>query len=170
MRETAGDLAELQDVLDRSHQRSGEHLRSAFDQEHRLSATELATSLVGIFEMHLAVVTSDGKPLVAPVDGFLLRGKVCVGLPERSVRARLLRRDPSVSASYIGEGASFIVHGTVTEVGPGHDLFELFSATARDLYVAQYGDGFAEWMDRRVATEGPGFSGIIEPRVMFAKA
>ena len=169
MRETEDDLAELQDLLDRSHRGSGEHLRSAFDQENRLPARSLVESLPGIFEMHFAVVTGQGAPLVAPLDGFLLRGKVCLGLPEKSVRARCVRRDPRVSASYVGEGVSFIVHGTVTEVGDGHPWADLLDETSRSLYVAQYGDGFNEWLDRKQATEGRGFAGFIEPRVMFAK-
>jgi hypothetical protein len=163
VKETDADLAALQALLDRSHAASGEHLRLAFDQEQRLSARELVDALPGLFEMHLAVVTSDGAPLVAPVDGFLLRGKIGVGLPAASVRTGLVRRDPRVSASYIGETCSFIVHGTVVEVQD-----ELFDSTATELYVAQYGDWFRDHLER-MRTEAPGFAGIIEPRVLFAK-
>lgn len=41
MRETDDDLEALQNLLDVSFARSGEHLRSAFDQEHRLPARTL---------------------------------------------------------------------------------------------------------------------------------
>lgn len=100
MRETDEDLERLQALLERSFDRSGEHLRSAFGQEHRLSAASLVDRLPGLFEMHFAVIAADGAPLVAPVDGFVLRGKICLGLPAPAVRARLVRRDPRVSASF----------------------------------------------------------------------
>jgi hypothetical protein len=164
MHESDDDLAAVQDLLDRSHAGSGEHLRRAFSQDQRLSAAELVDALPGIFEMHLAVVTPTGAPLVAPVDGFLVRGKVCLGLPAASVRTGLVRRDPRVSASYIGERASFIVHGAVVETDD-----ELFESTATELYVAQYGDWFRQHLEEQRRTGGAGLSGVIEPRVLFAK-
>jgi hypothetical protein len=160
--ETDDDVAALQDLLDRSRAGSGEHLRQAFGPP--LSAAELVAALSGIFEMHLAVVTSAGAPLVAPVDGFLLRGRVCVGLPPASVRTGLVRRDPRVSASFIGERCSFIVHGSVVEVDD-----DLFDSTATELYVAQYGDWFRDHMAEQQRKNGRGFAGVIEPRVLFAK-
>ena len=169
MHETGDDLARLQAVLDRSFEGSGEHLRSAFDQENRLSAEALVEALPGIFEMHLAVTAADGSPLVAPVDGFFLRGNVCVGLPAKSVRARRVRRDPRASASFVGDSASFIVHGTLLEVREGHPLVDLFDVTTRRLYAEQYGGWFNDWLDHKQATEGRGFTGFVEPRVMFAK-
>jgi hypothetical protein len=167
--ETADDLASLQDLLDRSHRSSGAHLRSAFDQEHRLSASELVAALPGIVEMHLAVVTGAGAPLVAPVDAFLFRGKVCFGLPAVSVRTPLLRRDPRISASFVSERVSFILHGTAVEVTDDHPWSERFEATAIELAVAQYGEGIKEWLERKRATDGTGYGGIAEPRVLFAK-
>jgi hypothetical protein len=169
LHETDDDIDRLQDLLDRSHARSGEHLRSAFDQANRVSATTLVERLPGIFEMHLAVVTADGAPLAAPVDGFVLRGTICIGLPERSVRARLVRRDPRVSASFVSDTVSFIVHGTAVEVDEAHPWFDLYDRTARGLYVAQYGEWFDDWLTQKQEREGRGFSGFIEPRVLFAK-
>jgi len=50
---------------------SGDHPRSIFDEGHRLTAPELVEEITGIFEIHLAVVTRDGTPLVAPVDAIM---------------------------------------------------------------------------------------------------
>ena len=83
MEETAADVARLQELLDASASSSGTHLRTAFGQETRPSASHVASSLAGIFEMHLAVVTSAGAPLVAPIDGIFYRGRVWVGVPPR---------------------------------------------------------------------------------------
>ncbi len=156
-------------VLDASFAGSGEHLRSAFDQEHRLSAREFTARLPGLFEMHLAVVTGDGAPLVAPVDGYLFRGRVCLGLPQQSARARLIRNDARVSASFDAEHVSFIVHGAFVEVDEGHEWWAGFDERTRRLYTDQLGDWFDEWLDDKIEREGRGTSGYIEPRVMFAK-
>lgn len=169
MRETIDDLAELQRLLDVSLDRSGDHLRTAFRQEHRLSASSLVAALSGLFEMHLAVVTADGAPLVAPVDGFLLRGRICLGLPAASVRARLIRRNQRVSASYNADEVAFIAHGTFVEIDEHHPLVELFDRTSRELYIDQYGEWFNDWLDHKMEVDGRGVTGYIEPRVLFAK-
>jgi hypothetical protein len=168
--ETESDLAELQRVLDASAAASGEHLRSAFSQEGRPSAAELVAALDGIFEMHLAVVTSDGAPLVAPLDGIFYRGQVWLGLPPESLRARLIVRDGRVSASYNTPSLAFIVHGEFREIPLGDPARQGFDALARELYVRQYGDWFDAWLDERLETKGAGPTGWIEPRRFFAKA
>lgn len=169
MRETESDLEDLQHLLDESHAGSGENLRSAFSQDHRLSAQEMVERLPGLFEMHLAVVTAAGAPLVAPVDGLLLSGRICVGLPAKPVRARLVRRDARVSVSYNSVEVAFIAHGSFVEVADDHPMVELFDTTSRELYIGQYGDWFGDWLDHKDETEGRGVTGYIEPRVLFAK-
>ena len=169
MHETAEDLSELQRVLDESIANSGEHLRSAFGQEGPPSAPRLAEALSGIFEMHLAVVTSSGAPLVAPIDGILYRGRVWVGIPARAVRARLIRNDPRVSASYNTAGLAFIVHGRFKEPAADDPQRRGFEALARTLYVEQYGEWFDAWLDERAKSEEPGVTGYIEPRRFYVK-
>lgn len=170
MRESPTDLAELQRVLDDSHAAGGEHLRSIFDVEHRVTAAELVQALGGIFEMHLATVTAAGDPLVAPLDGILFQGKIWFGLPAGSVRSRVVRRDPRVSASYTNGSFAFIVHGTAREVESGTAPEAQYDLLVRELYVAVYGPGWIDWYERR-RREDPavGFTGWIEPRRMFAK-
>ncbi|HUP86834.1 MAG TPA: hypothetical protein VM143_14345 [Acidimicrobiales bacterium] len=146
-------------MLDASIERGGEHLRSAFGQETRPTASQVVEALPGIFEMHFAVVTAEGAPLVAPIDGILYRGRVWVGIPPRAVRARLVRRDPRVSASYNASEFAFIVHGQFHE--PSYDDGERlgFAELARSLYIGQYGDWFGPWMDERDRTTGPASPG-----------
>ena len=169
MHETPDDLERLQEVLDTSLADSGTHIRSAFSQDNRPTATELVDYLPGLFELHLAVIAGDGAPLVAPVDGFLLRGRICLGLPARSVRATLVRRDPRVSASYIGTTASFIVHGSFVEIDDAHPDLDLYKDSARALYVAEYGSWFKSYLTQKWETEGRGAVGVIYPRKFFAK-
>jgi hypothetical protein len=166
VREIASELQALQSLLDRSFDGSGEHLRGAFQQHKRPTAEQLVAALPDVFEMHLAVVTTAGAPLVAPIDGLLFHGRVWFGLVGTSVRARLLERDPRVSASFVGENIALIVHGTAVAA----DTAE-FEETCRDLYVARYGPAFLEWQAAQQAKPGPaGFGGYIEARVMFATA
>jgi hypothetical protein len=170
MRETSADLRELQQLLDGSFAAAGAHLRSIFDEQSRLTAEGVVGALDGIFEMHLATVTGAGAPLVAPLDGIFFKGKIWFGFPDRSVRARLVRRDPRVSASYTRGPVAFIVHGTAHEVDD-HEVPPEYDALMRDLYAAQYGPGWIDWYERqrRDRVPGAGFGGYIEPRRMFAK-
>ena len=169
MRESKAELVQLQSLLDSSHAGAGAHLRSIFDEEHRLSADALVDALDGVFEMHLATLAGDGAPLVAPIDGIFFAGKIWFGLPTESVRARLVSRDPRVSASYTRESLALIVHGRAQPETAGARSEE-FNALVRELYVAQYGPGWVKWHERRQRDLGPGWSGWIEPRVMFAKS
>jgi hypothetical protein len=170
MRETDAELTDLQSLMDRSLGAAGRHLRATFADEQRLTAEEFVAALDGIFEMHLAAVTSTGAPLVAPTDGIFLRGKVWFGFPARAVRARLLRRDPRVSASYSKKSFAFIAHGSAQEVDEANPAWPEYEALLRELYVAEYGPGWIDWYEElREQPRGSGFTGYIEPRVMFAK-
>lgn len=169
MRDSGDDLEALQDILDRSASQSGDHLRSAFDQSKRLAADRLAAALDGIFELHLAVLSGSGAPLVAPLDGIFFKGRVWIGLPGTSLRARLVRRDPRVSASYNTPEVAFILHGTALEAEPDNPLLPEYSQLMRDLYVAEYGAGWLKWYESQRAKSARGYAGYIEPRVMFAK-
>ena len=170
MEETDADIDRLQLVLDESAECSGAHLKSAFSQETRPSAQQLAAVLTGIFEMHFAVVTSDGAPLVAPIDGIFYRGRVWVGMPREAVRARRVRMEPRVSASYNATKVAFIVHGLFQEPSVDDPERQGFDALARTLYTEQLGDWFGAWADERDKTTGPGVTGYSEPRRFYAKA
>jgi hypothetical protein len=170
MRESAADVEELQGLLDRSRAAAGAHIRSIFDDAHALVAAEVIAELDGIFEMHLATVTAGAAPLVAPVDGILFRGRIWFGLPGGSVRARLVRREPRVSASYTKDSFAFIVHGTAREARAGDGPLGAYEAVLEEVYVAVYGSGWIDWREQRRAAEADSsFTGWIEPRRMFVK-
>ena len=172
VQETADDLARWQDLLDRSFDSAGAHLAGMFDDDHRLDAASLAARLTGIFEMHLAVVTKDGRPLVAPVDGLFFRGNVWFGLPATSARSPIVRRHPEVSASFADESFLLMVHGTAQAVDESSALGAEYSAYVKDCYVAQYGEVWLAWHEhlKSATPPGEGFTGWIEPRKIFAKA
>ena len=164
MQETAAELERLQRRLDESMEVAGDHLAKIFDEDHRPSAAAVCERLDGILEVDLACVTRDGAPLVAPIDAFFFRGDLWVGVPGPSVRARLLRREPRVSASYNHDGFALIVHGTLE---PPDDRGPAFDALMRELYAAAYGAGWLDWYDQLDHSSSVG--GFIDPRRIFAR-
>ncbi len=170
VKETPAEIEQLQLLLDRSDADAGKHLRLIFGGANRLSADDLVAKLDGIFEMHLATLTSNGAPLVAPIDAVLLHGKVFFSVAGTAVRSQLLRHDPRVSASYTDGSFAFIVHGNVVEIADDSEAAKEFLEVARELYVAMYGPGWITFHEQRTReARGRDFSGWIEPRVMFAK-
>ncbi len=117
MRETAEDLARLQALLDRSYEAAGPHLREVITPERRLTAEQLVGRLDGMCLLALATVTSDGRPINGPVDGFFYRGTWYFGSSHESLRFRHIRQRPQVSATYLpGEEISVTTHGRAIEI------------------------------------------------------
>src|ERR1700738_1546421 len=101
MRETADDLAALQDLLNRSYAGAGQHLLSIHTPERRLNATDIADRLTGMCLLALATATADGRPVVGPVDGIFYRGAFYFGSAPDSVRFAHIRRRSHVSATHL---------------------------------------------------------------------
>src|SRR3979490_2497978 len=82
MLETAEELGNLQQLLDRSMAGAGEHLRGIITGERRLSAAQLAGRLQGMRLLTVATVTPDGRPLAGarPVRRLLPARDVLVQL------------------------------------------------------------------------------------------
>ena len=92
MHETAADLASLQELLDASYDRMGEHMRSIHTPERRVQAVDLPQILRGVRVLNLATVTARCAPRVGPVDGLFYRGTFWFGSGQDSVRFRHLRQ------------------------------------------------------------------------------
>jgi uncharacterized pyridoxamine 5'-phosphate oxidase family protein len=120
VRETEEDVHRLQELIERSFDRAGPHLRSIFRPERRLSALELVRTFTGPRQVAVATVSGRGEPRVAPVDAVLLRGRFHFGTSLAAARIRHLRARPSLSLTYFeSDVLAVIVHGsgTVVEVG-----------------------------------------------------
>jgi hypothetical protein len=112
MHETPDDLARLQEILDDSYARAGEHLASIHTARARVPASDLVSRLTGMQVFVVATTTRDGRPRTGPVDGFLYRGRVRFGTAATAVRARHLARSPAISATHVrGETLVVTVHG-----------------------------------------------------------
>ena len=162
MHETQEDLDALQALLDRSYASAGAHLLRIHTPERRLSAGEVAARLEGMVLLALATVSSDGRPIVGPVDGIFYRGAFHFGSAPDSVRFRHIRARPQVSATHLpGEHLAVTVHGRagVVDVSEGG-----FRQALLDIYVPRYGPQWEQFMD-----SGPLYARIDAER-MFTYA
>lgn len=95
MRETSGELEELQTLLDASLSRSTSHLRSIINTQTTLTAAQLTQILTGMCTLALSTVTATGEPRVSGVDGHFLHGKWHFGTARSAAKARHLAARPA---------------------------------------------------------------------------
>jgi hypothetical protein len=148
--ETADDLARLQDLLDRSYEAGGAHLKRIVTPERRLSAEQVCEELQGMVLLSLATVTADGRPIVGPVDGIFFRGAFHFGSAPDSLRFRHIAKRPQVSATHLrGEELSVTVHGraTLVDFSRGSE----FRQVLLDVYVPRYGEAWESFIDGGVS-------------------
>ena len=151
MDETDDDLARLQDLLDRSAERAGSHLKEIITPERRLTAAQLSERLTGMRLLALATVTADGRPLVGPVDGIFYRGAFHFGSSWDSVRIAHLRLRPAVSATHLpGEAMAVTVHGRAALLDMSDDSTAGMRRTLLGIYVPRYGPDWEEFLDGSV--------------------
>jgi hypothetical protein len=157
------DIAALQDLLDSSYARAGEHLLSIHTPERRLDAQQVCERLTGMCLLALATTTADGRPIVGPVDGIFYRGAFHFGSSPDSVRFRHIRARPAVSATHIPrEELAATVHGRAMPVDVQAPDHAGFRRTLLEVYVPRYGAEWEEFLD-----SGPVYARIDAER-MFA--
>jgi len=148
MHETPDDIASLQELLDRSAAGAGGHLLSILTPERRMTAPQVCSTLTGISLLALATVSSDGHPLVGPVDGIFYRGAFYFGSSPESVRFRHIRRRPYVSATHLpGEELAVTVHGRAVPVDVRSAEQAGFRQTLLNVYVPRYGPDWETFLD-----------------------
>jgi hypothetical protein len=149
--ETPEEVAELQELLDRSFAGAGEHYRRITSDERRLSAEQVCGRLQGMSLLVLATVTRDGRPLNGPVDGIFYRGKFHFGSAPDSFRFRHIFERPSVSATYLpGEELSVTVHGRAVPIDVADPAEAGFRQALLDIYVPRYGPQWENFLDSGV--------------------
>ena len=138
---TPDDLLWLQQRLDDSYRRAGDHLAGIHTGPARVSARDLVERLPDMHVMVVATVSADGRPFTGPVDAFLHHGRVLFGTAATALRARHLRARPAVSVTFVdGERLVLTMHGrarTVVLDGADRDV--------ADRLRAHYGDEWAQW-------------------------
>jgi nitroimidazol reductase NimA-like FMN-containing flavoprotein (pyridoxamine 5'-phosphate oxidase superfamily) len=162
MHESAEDLAELQELIDRSYAGAGAHLLRIHDPERRLTAEQVAERLNGMVLLALATVSSDGRPFVGPVDGIFYRGSFHFGSAPDSLRFRHIRARPQVSATHLpGEELAVTVHGLAVPVDIRSEDAAGFRQTLLDIYVPRYGESW----EKDFLDSGPAYARIDAERI-----
>lgn len=133
MKETAEEIAALQELMDASHAHGTSHLREIISGERRLTAAQVAGALDGMKVLSLATVTARGEPRVSAVDGHFLHGRWTFGTDGRAAKARHLADRPAVSAAYVdGERLGVFCHGRAVRLSPDdpewHETIEHWTA------------------------------------------
>lgn len=148
MFETPDELRQLQELLDTSAAHAGPHLRSIISDERRVDAAELCRRLEGMRLLVVATVTDDGRPLVGPVDGYLLGGSFYFSSGRDSVRMRHLAARPGVSATHLpGEEFAVTVHGRAEIFEIDDPTHAVLRKAMLDYYLPRQGPGFEMWLD-----------------------
>jgi len=144
--ETPREIEALQQLLDESAAHAGPHIREIITDDRRLNAVELCEVLQGM--RLVATVTADGRPLVGPVDGYLVHGNFYFSSGHDSVRMRHLAKRPFVSFTHLpGEELAITVHGRA-------ELFDIMGDEHPELrhamleyYLPKQGPAFEEWLN-----------------------
>ncbi len=161
MQETPEDLRAVQELLDRSYAAAGAHLLSIHNPPRRLTATKIAERLQGMCLLALATVTSDGRPIVGPVDGVFYRGSFYFGSAPDSLRFRHIRARPHVSATHLpGEDLAVTVHGQARQIDLRSEDSEGFRRALLDVYVPRYGPDWEKFLE-----SGPVYARIDADRM-----
>ena len=117
MLETDAEITALQELLDRSHAASTEHLRGIISEDRRLTATDLVALLTGMRVISVATVTAQGHPRISAMDGHFLHGTWSFSTSGTAAKARHMRARPDVSVAHVdGEEMAVFSHGRVTEL------------------------------------------------------
>jgi general stress protein 26 len=147
MYETEAEVTALQSLLDASHGRASEHLRSIIHDERVLSATDLVALLTGMKVLSVATVTAAGEPRISAVDGHFLHATWSFSTSATAAKARHLRARPAVSVAHVdNEELAVFSHGLVEELREtDHDYAETI-----EHWTAHYGSSPLSWGEKVV--------------------
>ncbi|MFW6074179.1 MAG: pyridoxamine 5'-phosphate oxidase family protein [Chloroflexota bacterium] len=143
MRELAGDLQWLDELLSRSMEQAGPFLRSSFEMpDHSLSARQMVKHLDGLPTISMASVTAAGEPRVAPIGAIFYRCRFHAPTVRNAARVRHYERRPALSATYYeGIDLAIIIHGRATIVDEDDPSFAPVDAELQRLT----GESVLEW-------------------------
>ncbi|MFG1812182.1 pyridoxamine 5'-phosphate oxidase family protein [Kribbella sp. NPDC049174] len=142
MRETAAEVAKLQQLLDAVYPRATEHLRSIIRGPNQLDADAMVRILTGMRVLNLATVTARGEPRISAVDGHFLHARWVFTTAGSAAKARHLSVRPAASAAYVdAERIGVFAHGQVEFLTPEHADF----AEIEEYMVKHYGDSPSSW-------------------------
>ena len=142
MFETAAEVAALQDLLDRSHARSTDHLKAIIDDDRVLTATDLVALLTGMKVLSVATVTAGGEPRISALDGHFLHGTWSFSTSGTAAKARHLAARPQASVAHVdGEEMAVFSHGRALPLTQEHPRWQ----ETLDHWTEHYGGSPLDW-------------------------
>lgn len=144
MRETPEEVANLQELLDRSHASATDHLKEIIHGDRRLSAQDLVALLTGMKVISVATVTAAGHPRISAMDGHFLHGTWSFSTSGTAAKARHMRARPDVSVAHIdNEELAVFSHGRVEQMASADDDWDETIAH----WTGHYGSSPLAWGD-----------------------
>lgn len=124
MFETPEEIQELQQLLDVSHRRAHDHLKSIIRAGERTpTAEQVAAHLTGMRLLVVATVDDSGRPMTSAVDGHFVHGHWVFTTSATALKARHLRARQAISASHVvGEDFAIFTHGDAEFLDPGNPV------------------------------------------------
>ena len=152
MKESPEEIEQLQQRLDQSASGAGDHLRSVITEDRRITAEEMCLLLQGMRLLVVATVTADGRPLVGPVDGYLVHGSFYFSSSRDSVRMRHLAARPALSFTHLpSEELAITVHGRAELFDVSDPNHPHLRQAMLDHYLPTQGEAFQTWIDNEDA-------------------
>jgi general stress protein 26 len=125
MFETPAEIAELQDILDRSHGDSTEHLRSIIGPERTLRAQDIVSLMTGMKVLSVATVTARGEPRISALDGHFLHATWTFTTSGTAAKAQHIAKRPAVSIAHVdNEEVAVFAHGVAQTLHPGEPFWD----------------------------------------------
>ena len=144
MKETPEEVANLQELLDRSHGSATDHLKEIIHGDRRLSAQDLVALLTGMKVISVATVTAAGHPRISAMDGHFLHGTWSFSTSGTAAKARHMRARPDVSVAHVdNEELAVFSHGRVEQMAAVDDDWDETVAH----WTGHYGSSPLEWGD-----------------------
>jgi general stress protein 26 len=144
MYETPEEIAALQEILDRSHAGSTDHLRAIIGPDRTLRAADIAALMTGMKVLSVATVTARGEPRISALDGHFLHATWTFSTSGTSAKAQHIARRPAVSIAHIdNEELAVFAHGQVQTMHPGEPSWDEMLAH----WTAHYDSSPLSWGD-----------------------
>jgi hypothetical protein len=121
--ETDAELAELQQLFDRTLRTANPHMRSIVTPERRLNARQVAALLRGTKHVVFATIDED-EPRASPLDSLFIHGRFTMSTGRRAAKVRHLRANPACSAVHMDGELAVVANGHVEWLEhehPDHD-------------------------------------------------
>jgi len=132
--ETDAELAELQQLFDRTLRTANPHMRSIVTPDRRLNARQVAAYLQGTKHVVFATV-DENEPRASPLDSLFIHGRFTMSTGRRASKVRHLQANPACSAVHMdAERIAVVANGRAEWIERDHPDHDPIHDTWTDVY------------------------------------